>query len=83
MLYEVITVGQNITYSYNVTNSGNVNITGPINVTDDRIGTILITNENLIPGQNVTGTANYTVTQADIDSGSVTNEAVASRNNFV
>ena len=45
------TVGQIITYTYNVTNTGNVNITGPINVTDDKVGTVLITAGNLIPGQ--------------------------------
>ena len=71
------TVGQIITYTYNVTNTGNVNITGPINVTDDKVGTVLITAGNLIPGQSVIGTTNYTITQADLDSGSVTNSAFA------
>ena len=70
-------VGQNITYTYNVTNTGNVGISAPINVTDNRTGTFTISNIGLAPGQNVTGTANYTVTQADLDSGSVTNEAFA------
>ncbi len=70
-------VGQNITYTYNVTNTGNVIITGPINVTDDKVGTVLITAGNLNPGQSATGTANYTVTQDDLDSGSVTNAAFA------
>ena len=71
------TVGQNITYTYNVTNSGNVNITGPINVTDTIIGTITISNNGLAPGHSVTGTANYTITQADIDNGYVNNTAFA------
>ncbi|MGB9929106.1 MAG: DUF7507 domain-containing protein [Methanosarcina sp.] len=70
-------VGQIITYTYNVTNTGNVNITGPITVTDDRVGTVPVTNGNLNPGQNVSGTANYTITQADLDWGSVTNSAFA------
>ena len=70
-------VGDQIIYSYNVTNSGNVNITGPINVTDSVLGTVNITAGDLIPGQTVTGTANYTITQADINAGSVTNAAFA------
>src|SRR5665647_2125198 len=70
-------VGQNITYTYTVTNSGNVNITGPINVTDSILGIVNITAGDLIPGQTVTGTANLSLTQADIDAGSVTNAAHA------
>ncbi|MGB9927756.1 MAG: beta strand repeat-containing protein, partial [Methanosarcina sp.] len=70
-------VGQVIKYTYNVTNTGNVNITGPITVTDDRVGTVPVTNGNLTPGQSVSGTANYTITQADLDWGSVTNSAFA------
>jgi len=70
-------VGQIITYTYNVTNSGNVNITGSVNVTDNKVGTIEIIAGDLIPGQSVTGTGNYTITQADINTGSVTNAAFA------
>ena len=76
------TVGQTITYTYTVTNSGNVNITGPINIIDSRInGLISIYNTDLGPGQSVIGTENYTITQTDIDAGSVTNSAYASNNN--
>ncbi len=76
------TVGQTITYIYNVTNSGNVNIKGPINIIDSRInGLISIYNTDLSPGQSVLGIANYTITQADINSGSVTNSAYANNNN--
>ena len=60
-------VGQNITYTYYVINSGNVNITGPINVTDNKIGTFTISASGLTPGQTVTGTANYTITRADLE----------------
>ncbi len=69
--------GDLITYTYNVTNSGNVNITGPITVTDDKIGTVKITAGNLVPSQSVLGNATYTITQADLDAGSVTNAAYA------
>jgi uncharacterized repeat protein (TIGR01451 family) len=70
-------VDQNITYTYNVTNTGNVNISAPINVTDDRLGVIPLTSGILIPGQSETVTANYTITQADLDSGAITNAAFA------
>ena len=67
------TVGQTITYTYTVTNSGNANIKGPINIIDSRInGSILIPNTDLAPGQSITGTSNYSITQEDINSGSVT-----------
>ena len=70
-------IGQVITYFYNVTNTGNVNITGPIKVIDNKTGIINITEENLIPGRTVTGSANHTIVQDDIDSGSITNSAFA------
>ena len=60
-------VGQNITYTYTVTNSGNVNITGPINITDNKTGTFTISNIGLAPGHSITGTANYTITQDDLE----------------
>ncbi|MGB9929536.1 MAG: beta strand repeat-containing protein, partial [Methanosarcina sp.] len=77
-------VGQIITYTYNVTNIGNVNVKGPINITDNRLGVIPIREENLIPGQSVLVNTTYTITQTDIDSGSITNSAYATgifRNN--
>lgn len=67
------TVGQTITYTYTVTNSGNVNIKGPINIINSHInGPISIPNTDLAPGQSITGTSNYSITQEDINSGSVT-----------
>ena len=75
------TVGQTITYTYNVTNTGNVDIQEPITINDNKIpgGQITVgSNGNLIsPGNSTTGTATYTVTQTDLDMGSVTNLANA------
>jgi uncharacterized repeat protein (TIGR01451 family) len=66
------TVEQTITYTYTVTNSGNVNIKGPINIMDSRINELIsIPNTDLAPGQSITGTSNYSITQEDINSGSV------------
>jgi YVTN family beta-propeller protein len=75
-------IGQNITYTYNVTNIGNLNLTGNITVTDNRTGTFNITSSGLNVGKNVTHKSSYTITQADLDAGSVTNLANATNNNI-
>ena len=72
-------VGAVITYSYKVTNNGNVTITAPFTVFDDKT-----TDEScpgapasLAPTQFTTCISHYTITQADIDAGSVVNTAYA------
>ena len=77
------TVGQAITYTYTVKNSGNVTLTGPFMVSDNRIGSPAGTpfacgSGALVPNQTLTCSATYTITQADIDAGSVTNTASVS-----
>ncbi|MBK7219383.1 MAG: hypothetical protein IPH95_20570 [Candidatus Promineofilum sp.] len=76
-------VGDTIAYTYKVTNSGNVSLTPPYAVTDNKIGapnavTCQQTPNPLNPGDFFTCTATYTVTQADLDAGSVTNIASGS-----
>ncbi|MFN8470908.1 MAG: hypothetical protein U0822_01700 [Anaerolineae bacterium] len=72
------TVGQTISYSYLLTNSGNVNLTQPYAVSDNKATvTCPTTPSPLTPGSSVTCTASYTITQADLNSGSVTNTATA------
>ena len=68
-------IGQVIEYTYTVNNTGNVDLTGNITVADNRTGTFNITSSDLNIGKNVTGTANYTVTQQDLTAGSVINSA--------
>ena len=79
-------VGQVITYTYTITNTGNVTL-GPaqFTVSDDHIGVPLGTAFNcgpaattLAPGASVSCTNTYTITQADLNAGSVTNTATAS-----
>ena len=70
-------VGQTITYTYTITNSGDVDLTGNITVADNKTGTFNITSNGLNVGKNVTGTANYTIHQSDIDAGYVTSSANA------
>ena len=72
-------MGAVISYSYLVTNSGNVTLSGPFTVSDDKA-----TDEScpitasLAPGASITCTASYTIGQADLDAGLVTNVASAS-----
>ena len=68
--------GQTITYTYTVKNTGNVPVSG-IKVADDKI-TVKISSSTLAAGNSVTGTGTYTITQADLNAGSVTNTATAS-----
>ncbi|MCS5491213.1 DUF7507 domain-containing protein, partial [Algoriphagus limi] len=73
-------VGDQVVYDYVITNSGNVTLAGPFSVTDDRIPNIADVNGPLAPGASVTATGTYTITQADLDAGFVTNIASASGN---
>ena len=72
-------VGNVISYSYLVSNNGNVTLSGPFTVSDDKA-----TDEScpvtasLAPGASITCTASYTISQADLNAGSVTNVASAS-----
>ena len=73
-------VGQTIDYSYQVFNRGNVTQTTPISVNDDRIASVscpALPSGELAPNASITCSATYTVTQADLDAGSITNIASA------
>nr|WP_201469816.1 DUF11 domain-containing protein [Microbacterium hydrocarbonoxydans] len=73
-------VGSVITYAFSARNTGNVTLTG-VSINDPHTGLSTVALSwpaaagTLAPGQEVTGTATYTVTQADVDSGSVSNAA--------
>jgi hypothetical protein len=69
--------GDSIPYSYVVTNTGNITVHG-VSVSDNKIASVSCPSGNVDPGNSVTCTASYTVTQADVDAGSVTNTATAS-----
>lgn len=76
--------GETITYSFVVTNTGNVTISQVGIVEGDFTGsgtlpaaTCPAEAASLAPGHQVTCTTEYTVTQADIDAGEVTNTATA------
>lgn len=65
-------VGQIIPYTYVVTNTGNTSIDA-LTVTDNRIPVVICPVTTLAVGASTTCTGDYTITQADIDAGSVTN----------
>lgn len=78
----IVAAGQPITYSFVVTNTGNVTLDGI--VVDDtafsgagELSAIDCPTDALVPGQITTCTAEYTVEQTDVDSGELTNTAVA------
>ncbi len=79
---EVTQVGQVITYSFQVTNTGNVTLTD-VTVNEGEFtgtGTLSATScpdgvASLAPGAEISCTATYEVTQADLDAGSISNTA--------
>ena len=71
-------VGETVSYTFTVTNTGNVTISN-ITISDPLVNVVGGPIASLAPGQsdNSTFTATYTLTQADIDAGSVLNLATA------
>ena len=70
-------VGDVIDYSYLVTNTGTTTESGIVSVSDNLIPDVSCPPGSLAPGASETCTGSYTVTQADVDAGSVTNTATA------
>ncbi|WP_316805628.1 beta strand repeat-containing protein, partial [Pedobacter nototheniae] len=67
--------GNTITYSFTVRNTGNVTINN-LTLTDSKItGNIILSPLSLAPNATATGLAVYTLTQAEKESGSVSNTA--------
>ena len=75
-------VGDVVSYTYRVTNIGSVNINNVL-VTDNKIANVVCNKATILESTGggtadfATCTANYTVTQADVDAGAVTNVANA------
>ena len=79
------TVGEVINYIYRVENTSLVPVAGPIavdsNISTDEacppVNTVGNNDNNLDPSEVIVCTSSYTVVQADIDNGSITNTATA------
>ncbi|MGE0167527.1 DUF7507 domain-containing protein, partial [Nocardioides sp.] len=71
-----VDAGDAITYSFLITNSGAVTLTA-VGVTDAKVGAVTCPTTTLAPGASTTCTATYTITQADVNTGSVNNSATA------
>ncbi|MBH0130282.1 DUF11 domain-containing protein [Salinibacterium sp. NK8237] len=75
-------VGDTVNYSFSVKNTGNVTLTS-VTLTDPLTGLSAIavtwpgTSGTLAPGQTATGTATYTVKQADVNAGKIVNQATS------
>jgi uncharacterized repeat protein (TIGR01451 family) len=81
---DVANVGDRIDYTIAVTNNGNITLTG-VSATDPLIATLTPifwpgTAGTLLPGQSVQFTGSYTLTQADLDKGHVSNTTTATSN---
>ncbi len=77
-------VGDTLNYSYDIENNGSVPLAGPVVVTDDKasvtcpdLGTIGDLDNYLDPTESITCLAAYSVTDADVTAGFVTNTATA------
>lgn len=84
-LTTITQVGQQVTYTFLVTNTGNVTMSDIAIIEGTFSGTGALPaatcpQPNLAPGAEETCTAVYTVTQADVDAGTLTNTATASGN---
>lgn len=77
-LAAITAINQNITYSYVLSNTGNVALSAPYAVSDDKTSvTCPSTPATLAPNATVTCAAQSTTRQADLDAGSLTNQASA------
>lgn len=80
----VVAIGQTITYSYLITNTGGTTL-APVTVTETAFSgtgtaptpTCPAGAASLAPGASVTCTATYVTTEADVNSGAITNTAIA------
>jgi len=77
-------VGEIISYNYAVTNTGTAPLAGPVTVTDGsrqvtcpNVNTVGNLNNDLDLNETVTCTAAYSITESDINTGSVINVATA------
>ena len=74
-----VDAGDTIGYRFVLTNTGAVTLTD-VTVADPKTGPVSCPTATLAPGASTTCTADYTITQADVDSGTVNNTATGTAN---
>lgn len=77
-----LTAGQTVRYHYSVENTGTVTVSGLTIATQSFDGSAVLSAitcpvDVVAPGETVECVADYTVTQADVDAGQLTNTAIA------
>jgi uncharacterized repeat protein (TIGR01451 family) len=75
-----VTVGTILDYEYIITNTGNTTLTSPFAITETGIPAvtpICPSSGSMLPLGTITCTLSYTVTQSDMDKGSIINLAIA------
>ena len=78
-LLDPIIAGGEVTYSYTITNTGNVTLTG-VSLFDDVEGTLGLSTGTLAPNASTSTTSVHTITQAEVDAGTLTNVATVTGN---
>ncbi|PTX53842.1 putative repeat protein (TIGR01451 family) [Litoreibacter ponti] len=71
-----LAIGDVIDYTFTIVNDGNVSLAA-VTIADNRIPNVSCPITDLAPGGTGTCSAQYTVTQADVDAGVITNTATA------
>jgi len=77
------TLGTVINYIYTITNTGSLSLTAPFTITDDTFPTLVDCSgatSPLAPGASTTCTYAHTVTQTNLDNGSIVNTATVTAN---
>ena len=69
-----VTAGDILSYRFTVTNTGNTTLSG-VAVDDPKVGAVMCSVTTLAPGASQVCDADYTVTQADVDGGDISNTA--------
>jgi uncharacterized repeat protein (TIGR01451 family) len=78
-----ITLGTVVNYTYTITNTGALSLEAPFTVTDDTYPTLVNCSgatSPLAPGASTTCTHSHTITQDDLDNGSIINTATVTGN---
>ncbi len=79
------TVGQTVNYSYTISNTGNPALAGPVGVADDKtttpscaaVNSVGNLDNNLDRGESIACVSTYSITQNDLNAGSVVSNAIA------